>query len=370
MNRFLQLHFLTSYGPSNLNRDDQGRPKTAKFGNGIRLRVSSQSLKRAWRTSDVFEAAVGAHQGKRTKRIGREAYDALSAAGVKDKDAFDWARLIAGAFGAVEKLEEKKKAAAKVKEGEVAVVIEPKDPLKALLNTTMTFIAPSERAGVDALVALLVQEKREPKPEELHFLRKDIAAVDIALFGRMLADDAGFNIDAACQVAHAITVHTAEIDDDYFSAVDDLNPKESTGSGHIGEQGFGAGVFYSYICVDRQLLLDNLRGDRKLMDQTLRALAECAATVAPSGKQNSFASRAYASYGLAEVGDAQPRQLSMAFLKPVADQDVLRDAILRLTETYERLDAVYGKSAAARASFDALSGTGSLRLMCDLAVQE
>lgn len=78
MSQFIQLHVLTSYPPSNLNRDDMGRPKTAVMGGVNRLRVSSQSLKRAWRTSDVFAEALGGEwKGTRTKRMGREAYQLL-----------------------------------------------------------------------------------------------------------------------------------------------------------------------------------------------------------------------------------------------------------------------------------------------------
>ena len=99
MSRFIQLHVLTAYPPSNLNRDDTGRPKTALVGDALRLRVSSQSLKRAWRTSDVFEAAVGQQLGKRTKMIGVEVFKTLTGAGIADKPARGWARAIAGQFG-------------------------------------------------------------------------------------------------------------------------------------------------------------------------------------------------------------------------------------------------------------------------------
>ena len=99
MSRFIQLHLLTAYPPCNLNRDDTGRPKTALVGDALRLRVSSQSLKRAWRTSDVFEAAVGQHLDKRTKMIGVEVFKTLTGAAIADKPARAWSRAIAGQFG-------------------------------------------------------------------------------------------------------------------------------------------------------------------------------------------------------------------------------------------------------------------------------
>ncbi|HNE02610.1 MAG TPA: type I-E CRISPR-associated protein Cas7/Cse4/CasC, partial [Plasticicumulans sp.] len=135
---------------------------------------------------------------------------------------------------------------------------------------------------------------------------------------------------------------------------------EDAGAGHVGEAEFGAAVFYLYLCVDRELLCENLGGDRALTDRALAALVEAATKVAPTGKQNSFASRARASYALLEKGDEQPRQLSVAFLKPVTGSDPLADAIDLLRATRAKMDQVYGPCAAAVAELDALAGTGNL----------
>ena len=102
MTTFLQLHLLTAYPPSNLNRDDTGRPKTAVFGGVPRLRVSSQSLKRAWRTSSVFVDHVGERVGKRTQRLGEEVRQYLEQKGMAPDRAVDVARRIAGVFGKLE----------------------------------------------------------------------------------------------------------------------------------------------------------------------------------------------------------------------------------------------------------------------------
>src|SRR5690349_2680012 len=100
MTRFVQLHMLVSYPPSNLNRDDLGNPKTARMGGIDRLRISSQSLKRAWRTSEPFQQALSGNIGTRTKRLGKDAvFDVLIAGGVPEKDASDWSRQIAGVYG-------------------------------------------------------------------------------------------------------------------------------------------------------------------------------------------------------------------------------------------------------------------------------
>ncbi|MCX2801291.1 type I-E CRISPR-associated protein Cas7/Cse4/CasC [Microbulbifer thermotolerans] len=345
MSTYIQLHLLTSYPPANLNRDDLGRPKTAFMGGAERLRVSSQSLKRHWRTSDVFQEALAGHLGVRTKRLGLEVMARLQEAGIAEGKAKEWAGKIADVFGKLEK-------------GSVEL-------------SQLAHISPEERQAVDALTETLIEEKRGPEKEELDLLRKNPAAADIGLFGRMLADDPAFNVEAACQVAHAITVHPVVIEDDYFTAVDDLNKgDEDRGAAHIGETGFAAGLFYSYVCINRDQLVDNLGGDAELADKAIAALAEAAIKVSPSGKQNSFGSRAYASYVLAEKGSQQPRSLSVAFLKPVQGQDQATDAIARLEEQAQRFDQVYGECAEKRYSLNAHTGEGSFRELMDFLKQD
>ena len=327
---FLQLHLLTCYAPSNLNRDDLGRPKTAKMGGVDRLRISSQSLKRAWRTSDLFQEAMKNHVGTRTKRIGVEVLDKLVKSGTKEKDALKWSKAIAGVFGAPKSRSED-------------------NPLQELENEQVFFFSPEEMTGVMKLVGTLSSEGREPQSEELDLLREKTTAVDVALFGRMLAKKGTspkYNVEAAAQVSHAVTVNRVVVEDDYFTAVDDLNKhEEDAGSAHIGETGFGSGVFYTYICVNRTLLVENLGGDEELANRAVRALTEAASHIAPSGKQNSYASRARALYVMAEKGSQQPRQLSAAFLKPVDDEDMAAAAIKRLETLRNNMDKVYGKCA-------------------------
>ena len=153
------------------------------------------------------------------------------------------------------------------------------------------------------------------------------------MFGRMLADDPSFNREAAVQVAHAVTTHRALVEDDYYTAVDDLkSASEDAGAGFVGEAGFGAGVFYLYLCFDRDLLVRNLGGDEDLAGQGVAALVEAAATVGPKGKQASFASRARASFGLVERGSEAPRTLAAAFLNrsPAKTCSVRRSSASRI----------------------------------------
>jgi CRISPR system Cascade subunit CasC len=167
-------------------------------------------------------------------------------------------------------------------------------------------------------------------------------------------------------VAHALTTHRVDVEDDYFTAVDDLKPRDvDAGAGHVGEQEFVAGLFYLYLCIDRDLLLRNLGGDEALARSALRALTEAAAKIGPKGKQASFASRAYASYALAERGSQQPRSLSVAFLKPVKGEDLLDDSKRRLGETCARLDEVYGPCADSHCIMDASASEGTLAALQD-----
>lgn len=349
MSRFLQLHFLTAYPPSNLNRDDLGRPKTALVGGANRLRVSSQSLKRAWRTSETFETTVSGHVGVRTKGMGVHIYDSLVAQGVAEKKARDWARSIAGVFGKLKKDD---------------------GSHEGLEIEQLAHFSPEERQAIDDLIQVLAGRGSEPSEEEKALLRKAHTATDIALFGRMLADKPEHNVEAAAQVAHAITVHKAAVEDDFFTAVDDLNlGREDKGSAHMGEIEFGAGLFYLYVCIDRELLTKNLNGDAALANKAIEGLVRAAATISPTGKQASFASRAYASYILAEKGEQQPRSLSVAFLKPVTGSDMLTTAIQYLEGTKDRMDKAYGDCADARYPFNVEAGEGTLEGLVQFATE-
>ncbi|WP_368873689.1 type I-E CRISPR-associated protein Cas7/Cse4/CasC [Proteus mirabilis] len=335
MSQFIQLHILTSCAPSNLNRDDLGRPKTAIMGGFERLRISSQSLKRHWRTSELFNIALSGNIGIRTKKFGLQLYDALIEGGVSEKNAKKWVGLIIEQYGKIKK--------------------------DSIETEQLVHISHLEKSLAFDLINLLIKEQREPTKQELESLKTINTSVDIALFGRMLASAPKYNIEAACQVAHAISVHSTVIEDDYFTAVDDLNNGETdTGSAHIGEAGFAAALFYSYICINKTQLIESLDGNEELANKAIQALTEVAIKVSPTGKQNSFASRAYASYVLAEKGSYQPRSLSVAFLKPIDDEDMENAAINALKFRMENFDKVYGTCAESRYQLNAVQGEGSL----------
>ncbi|WP_105651922.1 type I-E CRISPR-associated protein Cas7/Cse4/CasC [Cronobacter dublinensis] len=348
MTTFIQLHLLTAYPAANLNRDDTGAPKTVTIGGASRLRISSQSLKRAWRTSALFEEALSGHIGTRTARIGREAAEIMLEGGVSEANAVDWGKTIANCFG-------------KAKTGKA------KNDLINTETEQLAHVSPTEREAVQALARTLATENRAPLPEELSFLRKDAMAVDIALFGRMLASTPEHNIEAACQVAHAFGVSESLLEDDFFTAVDDLRQAsaEEAGAGHIGELGFGSALFYTYLCIDRDRLLENLNGDEQLLAKTLRALGECTLKISPTGKQNSFASRAYASWALAEKSTEQPRSLAAAFWEPVTGTDQLEEAVRRITTLRDNMNNVYGGQQTPCAVLHGVKGEGSVAQLLD-----
>lgn len=339
---FLQLHLLTAYGPSNLNRDDTGRPKSVVFGGAPRLRVSSQSLKRAWRESDVFQTGLDGHLAKRTQRLGADIRAHLRVGGMEDEQSLIVSREIAGIFGKLRSVSER----------EDATFIEQ-----------LAFVTPEERAKAFELAdRALAGGEISPEPDTV--LQRADSAADVAMFGRMLADNPRFNREAAVQVAHAITTHRAIAEDDYYTAVDDLKSRDEpddAGAGFVGVQEYGAGVFYLYICIDRDLLLHNLDGTTAVRNASLAALTEAAATVSPRGKQSSFASRSCAIYALAEKGATQPRSLAAAFLKPVVGEDQGAASVRALEGFRDRLDAAYGARAELRYTMNVNAGTGTLQ---------
>ena len=391
MAEFIQLHMLVSYPPSNLNRDDLGRPKTAVMGGTQRLRISSQSLKRAWRTSDIFTEHLKDHMGIRTREMGVMVKDALTSGlplidlldgkttddpkkvtGIPEEKAKSWAWKITSVFVDKSPKDTSKKTK---KDKAVEPDSETKDTKKGKSNVDkatlkseqLVFYSNDEIAAIQALITTLIKENREPKADELSgLLKEELSSVDVAMFGRMLANATRYNVEAAVQVAHAVTVHEVAVEDDYFTAVDDLNRgDDDAGAGHIGETEFASGLFYEYVCINKTLLEENLGGDKKnggkgLAAAAIRVLVESAVKVTPSGRQNSFASRAYASYLLVEKGTQQPRSLSVAYLEALNGKNLLGAAITALADTRKKMDDVYGKCWTQEYEMNAFAGTGKL----------
>ena len=361
MRKFLQLHMLVPYGASNLNRDETGRPKTMKLGTVQRLRVTPQALKRAWRVSEVFADQLEGHLSFRTRRLGDELYQMLTAKGMDEAKAMQTARKIAGLFGSLAK--DKKK-----NDGEQETAENGKTP--PAMGRQMAFISPDEwdRAREWAERALNGEEI-EPKHSDV--LNKVDTAADIAMFGRMLAGQKEYERDGSVQVSPAVTTHKGVVEEDYFTTVDDLSANEDSGAGYLSVQEFGSGVFYLYVCVDYKTLLENLGQEKEIAKMTISALVQAAATVPPRGKRTAYASNALAQYILAERGCYQPVNLTTAFTRPVDGEDLLQESILRLENFHRRISRAYAQESETYVMnlMEGDEGVGTLKELIEFAVQ-
>lgn len=372
MSEFIQFHGLFDYSLSNPNRGRDNEPKRAIIGNVERQRISSQCLKRTWRTSDLFIQAFGGKLGEgnlgiRTKEMAAAVYGKLLEGGLSDAQADQWTRIIAAVFGAA-KPEKNGKA-------------DSKDQYQ---NETLFFCTPDEKKALDAFVAKVIQEKLSPpnvkgkeKLEEealkirAQILKTETTAVDVALFGRMFAPDKDYSIEGCMQVAHALTVATFEAEPDFFTAVDDIKSSdeatgENRGGGHLGTFTMGGGVYYCYASLNRTSLLAALK-DEDLVKKVCRVFTETFFTVFAKAKGNSCAQQGRAFYGRIERGEKLPRNLSIAFLEAIQDWNVAKTAIARIENHSEALNKVYGPCYREAKSFDALEGTGSLMELMELA---
>ena len=229
-------------------------------------------------------------------------------------------------------------------------------------------MSPEERTAAFALAddRSPAGKKLPDKTDELveAILRKSDTAADIAMFGRMLADNPEFNREAAVQVAHAITTHRVEVEDDFYTAVDDLKkPSEDAGAGFIGELGFGSGVFYLYACIDRAAADEKPRrqyGARRTR-RSPASSKDLPRHRRPASRRASPA-RSRASYLRIEKGSQQPRSLAAAFFKPVRGDDLL-DGLDQpnSTELAEQMDDAYGACFdGSRTSWMSRAAMGSL----------
>jgi len=368
--RFLQLHFLTAFGVNNLNRDDLSRPKSLNFGSTPRLRISSQCIKRAWRISDTVQAALAGDAGERSRERWFQLGQELLAAGhelesviahiAPVREAFEGAPKVGADTPAVSETATPPEAVdAKAKKGGK----KPKKPAEGLdvLKGDLYYFSKSEVDFIRATVAdsLNLKGSTQGAPANTTEVFERIQSLpqsgDVAMFGRMVASKTALGIEGAVQVAHPFTVNKVVIDDDFFVAVDDLN---EVGSGHMGANGFGAGLYYGYVNVDVKLLLENLGGDVDKAKRLLVAMAEVVATVAPGGKQNTFAARSYASFLMVEHGNAQPRSFADAFLTPVRQEPMAETAIAAVVAARDGIERAFPRQTTTAAIIDRVSQTG------------
>lgn len=307
----IDLHILQTVPPSNVNRDDTGSPKTAKFGGVQRARVSSQAWKRATRVA-FDELLDTADLGTRTKRVVEVVAARIAA---RRPDLAEQATTLAEGIVKSTGLELDK--AKRTKAGETSDVLETKY-LVFLSNLQLDLLATT---------AIEIADQPDPADALKKFKGKNLLdrahSVDLALFGRMVADVTDLNVDACAQVAHAISVHAVDNEFDYFTAVDDEKRKaadEDAGAGMIGTVEFNSSTLYRYATVDVDRLRENL-GDDAATRRAVEAFVQAFVTSMPTGKQNTFANRTLPDAIVVTVRDTQPVNLVGAFEDPVTAEN-------------------------------------------------
>lgn len=338
MTNFIEIHTLTAYPASCLVRDDANRPKTVNVGNAQRGRISSPAIKRAIRVSDTFASRLENCVGVRTQRLGIEIEKHLIERNVGTDKARSIAREIAGEFG---KLKDESGS----------------DPLEI---EQLAFVDPGELGTALSLARRMAEGQKVDDAERRELIHPYVMAVDIALFGRMFASRSEVRMTAAASVMHPITISKIAVESDYYVAVDDWNSHtEDAGSAFIGSQGYYSGVFYGYISIDRDQLVRNLNGDRDLANRGIDAFLRALTTVAPTGKQASFGSKARASFALVQRTEV-PRNLFAAFVKPVSAEDQLAEGISRIQKLDAEITRAYGDKPLDAAIMNVVEGVGTL----------
>ena len=329
----IELHILQNFAPSCLNRDDTGAPKECEFGGYRRARISSQCIKRAirdyFRDSQLFSEEDLA---KRTLLTADELVRRLKTLGKPEGEARDLVRKVL---------------------------------LNCKLNTDdkgkteyLLFLGEREISNLAREIAVnwdvLQKEKNSQEAsEELKRIAERILnvvldggkAVDLALFGRMIAGLPEKNIDAACQVAHALSTNKLTLEFDYFTAVDDLQPQEEPGAGMIGTIEFDSACYYRYANVDLRQLKKNLQDDDQLACQAWQAFIKATVNAVPTGRQNSMSAHNPPDFVFAVAREYGTWSLSNAFLKPISptkSKDVMERSAEALLDYWNRLIKAYG----------------------------
>lgn len=324
MAKIIEFHVLQQFAPGNLNRDDTGAPKDAYFGGVRRARISSQSFKRAIRRHFAAARLLDDHElADRTKRL------------VASLDLRLQGKVADPRKAAVDLLGLANLKVKKVKDAEH--------------TEYMLFIGHQD---IDRLADIAIEfdgklsDKAAKKAVE-ETLRSN-RAVDVALFGRMLADAKDFNVDAAAQVAHALSTHRVEREFDFFTAVDDLASGDEAVSGMLGTVDFNSACYYRYAVLHLDLLSHNLGGDSDLVSRAISAFLTAYVQAIPSGKQNTFAAHNPPEFVAVRFGNTMPVNLAGAFERPVLPgKGYLYGSVIALQDKWKSFDQAYGKAGQA-----------------------
>ncbi|MCB5279504.1 MAG: type I-E CRISPR-associated protein Cas7/Cse4/CasC [Candidatus Methanomethylophilaceae archaeon] len=290
---YIDMHIIQTVPPSCVNRDDTGSPKTAVYGGVRRARVSSQSWKRAMR--DCFNRSFDESElSIRTKKIVE-----LVAEEIIKKDK------------SINSDDAKKKANEIISTAGIKTKVSKTDD--TLEAQALFFIS---RKQAENLAILALSNKKIDKKDAQNALNKG-HGIDLALFGRMVADDPSLNADASAQIAHSISTHKVENEYDYFTAVDERSPEDNSGAGMIGTIEFNSSTLYRYATVAVHDLKKQL-DDPEITAKVISEFAKVFTISMPTGKQNTFANRTLPTAMLISVRTDQPLNLVAAFESPIS----------------------------------------------------
>ncbi|SNC73489.1 CRISPR-associated protein, Cse4 family [Kytococcus aerolatus] len=328
MSRYIDIHVLQTVPPANLNRDDTGSPKSAVYGGVRRTRVSSQAWKRAVR-QDFPSLLAPEDLGSRTKRIVELVARELMQRDLEEAEALEAATGVLEQAGIKVEVPKRKAKDEGAKPESRALVFLGAHQIRELAD-----VALARRAGGLDDKEFKARAKRAAVESQ---------SIDLALFGRMVAESPDLNVDAAVQVAHAIGVQAGDNEFDYYTAVDDLNTDAETGAGMIGTIEFTSATLYRYATVNVASLFENL-GDAEATERAVNAFVTSFVRSMPSGKQNTFANRTLPEVVLVMVRDTQPVSLVQAFEQPVvAEPGTSPSAVAaeRLVRKAQQVEAMY-----------------------------
>jgi CRISPR system Cascade subunit CasC len=370
--RFLQIHTLHNYPAALLNRDDAGLAKRLPYGDAIRTRISSQCLKRHWRVADDAFALknLDVPMAVRSRETPRLIKERLLEAGVAEplaQIAVEGLR----ATGLVDKAKDLKGQDA-LATGQ-AVLLGYAEIQYLVQRCAILAGEHTEEKELKAAIAAFLKDEKK----NIEALRLG-SGLESALFGRMVTSDILASRDASIYVAHAFTVHEAQVENDYFTVVDDLLQEAGeAGSAGIFDTELASGLYYGYLVVDVPQLVANLEGvhikdwanatpeQRALAGRVVQSLLHLVATVSPGAKRGSTAPFEWAKFMLVEAGDWQPRSLAGAFQNalPVRQPALRQAAVQCLADEIARLDAAYGAPLARRyLAVDDVTVPGAQRL--------
>lgn len=330
---FVDIYAIQTVPPSNINRDDTGSPKTAVYGGKLRARVSSQAWKRAMR-NEFAELLPAEKLGIRTKF----AVQLIAEAIVEHNVQYE------------EKAEDLAESVLKAIELKIEKSSQAGEATGAKITEYLLFIAPTEIQELAELAiswderGLNTKKPSSKMKKEVEDVLTGTQAIDVALFGRMLADAPRCNTDASAQVAHAISVDEVQTDYDYFTAMDDRAPKDNAGATMIDTVAFNSSTLYRYATVNLSSLSEQL-GEIEATAAAAATFVEAFIRSMPTGKQNTFANRTLPSTVYVALRASQPVNAVFAFevpIRPSAEKSVSHQAAERLGATLQEIERAYG----------------------------